>query len=153
MTGGWSEGGASKLLVIVASTLLLAAAVAGGALLARPKSQTSKWHQGVVPLGSFVVNLDPADGFRYLKVTAALRVRSTLGGEAFKEAAAEEKYRWSDVLVRHLSGQRYSELRAPGGRRRLEAELVRRLNEEAQAEGEDKRIVVEGIYFSEFVAQ
>jgi flagellar basal body-associated protein FliL len=145
--GAW-ERGAAKLGLVAAAVAVVAAAAAGGMLFARPRSGEPKLNHATVPLGSFVVNLDPADGFRYLKVTLALRVRTPLSGEYLKEKAAEEKFRWQDVVVRHLTGQRYSDLRTPQGRKRLERELVERLNAE-----EAKDFRVEGVYFSEFVAQ
>jgi|GEM_PF-1618345 flagellar basal body-associated protein FliL len=143
-----AERGAVKLGLAAAAVGLLVAAAAAGALLARPRSTEPKLHHVVVPLGTLVVNLEPSDGFRYLKVTLALRVRTPLAGERLKEAASEEKFRWQDTVVRHLTGQRYSEIRTPQGRRRLERELVERLNGE-----ESREFHVEGVYFSEFVAQ
>jgi flagellar basal body-associated protein FliL len=148
MRTGTREGGAAKLGLVAAVLGLVVAAVAAGALLARPRNSEPKLNHAVVPLGSFVVNLDPSDGFRYLKVTLAVRVKTPLGDEHLKKAAAEEKFRWQDAVVRHLTGQRYSEIRTPQGRRRLERELVERLNA-----GESKDFHVEGVYFSEFVAQ
>jgi flagellar basal body-associated protein FliL len=142
------ERGAAKPGLVVLVVVLVAGAAAAGALLARPRDAKPKLHPAVVPLGSFVVNLDPADGFRYLKVTLALRVHGPLSGEALKEAAAEEKFRWQDVVVRHLTGRRYADLRSAGGRERLERELVERLNEGAQTP-----LRVDGVYFSELVAQ
>jgi len=145
-----SERGAAKLGLVVGVVVLLGGAVAVGALLARPRGDTKpRLNHATVPLGGFVVNLDPGDGFRYLKVTLALEVETPLGGEALKEAAAEARYRWSDVVVRTLTGQRYSALRTPEGRERIGRELVRRLNEEAG----DDRFHVKAVYFSEFVAQ
>lgn len=143
-----AQRGAAKLGLVAAAVGLLVAAAAAGALLARPRSSEPKLNHAVIPLGSFVVNLDPSDGFRYLKVTLAVRVKTPLAGEHLKEAAAEEKFRWQDVVVRHLTGQRYSDIRTPQGRQRLERELVRRLNAEEAGE-----FHVEGVYFSEFVAQ
>lgn len=143
-----TERGAMKLGLAAAAVGLLVAAAAAGALLARPRGAEPKLHHAVVPLGTLVVNLDPSDGFRYLKVTLALRVRTPLAGERLKEAASEEKFRWQDTVVRHLTGQRYSDIRSPQGRRRLERELVQRLNGEGSREFQ-----VEGVYFSEFVAQ
>lgn len=145
--GAW-ERGAAKLGLVAAAVAVVVAAAAAAMLLARPHSAEPKLNHATVPLGSFVVNLDPSDGFRYLKVTLALRVRTPHSGEHLKEKAAEEKFRWQDVVVRHLTGQRYSEIRTPQGRQRLEKELVERLN----AEGA-KDFHVEGVYFSEFVAQ
>lgn len=148
MDPGGGERGAAKLGLVAAAVALVVGAAAAGALLARPRSGEPKLHRTVVPLGSFVVNLDPTDGFRYLKVTLAVRVRTPLSGERLKEKASEEKFRWQDAVVRHLTGQRYSDLRTPQGRKRLERELVERLNAE-----EAKDFLVEGVYFSEFVAQ
>ncbi len=142
------ERGAAKLGLVAGVVALLVAAAAAGALLARPRSREPKLNHATVPLGSFVVNLDPSDGFRYLKVTLALRVRTPLSGEHLKEAASEEKFRWQDTVVRYLTGQRYSELRTPQGRQRVERELVERLNGD-----HSKEFHVEGVYFSEFVAQ
>lgn len=145
--GGYEDGGAKLGLVAVAVALLVAAA-AVGMLLARPRSAEPKLNHATIPLGSFVVNLDPTDGFRYLKVTLAVRVRTPFSGEHLKEKAAEEKFRWQDAVVRHLTGQRYSEIRTSQGRQRLERELVERLNAQ-----KSKDFHVEGVYFSEFVAQ
>ncbi len=143
-----TDQGAAKLGLVAAAVGLLVAAAAAGALVARPRNAEPKLNHAVVPLGTLVVNLDPSDGFRYLKVTLALRVKTPLAGEHLKEAAAEEKFRWQDAVVRYLTGQRYSDLRTPQGRKRMERELVERLN------GEDtKHFHVEGVYFSEFVAQ
>ncbi|MDR5708887.1 MAG: flagellar basal body-associated FliL family protein [Armatimonadota bacterium] len=145
-----SERGAVKQGLLAGVLVLLAGAMAVGALLARPRGEIKpKLNHTTVPLGGFVVNLDPADGFRYLKVTLALEVETPLAGEALKEAASEARYRWSDVVVRTLTGQRYSALHTPEGRERIGRELVRRLNEE----GKDGRFHVKAVYFSEFVAQ
>ncbi|MDQ7800675.1 MAG: flagellar basal body-associated FliL family protein [Armatimonadota bacterium] len=143
-----TDRGALRLGLVAAAVGLLVAAAAAGALLARPRSTEPKLHHAVIPLGTLVVNLEPSDGFRYLKVTLALRVRTPLAGERLKEAASEEKFRWQDTVVRHLTGQRYSDIRSLQGRRRLERELVERLNGE-----ESREFHVEGVYFSEFVAQ
>ncbi len=144
-----SERGAAKPGPVVGVVVLVAGAVAAGVLLTRPRDATPKLTHATVPLGSFVVNLDPADGFRYLKVTLALEVETPLTGEGLKEAASEARYRWSDVVVRVLTGQRYAFLRTPEGRERVERELVRRLNE-AERAGPFR---IKGVYFSEFVAQ
>ncbi len=144
-----SERGAAKLGLVVGVVVLLAGAVAAGALLARPRNAKPKLNHATVPLGSFVVNLDPSDGFRYLKLALALEVETPLAGESLKEAAAEARYRWSDVVVQTFTGQRYSVLRTPEGRERVTRELVRRLNEE----GKTEPFKVKGVYFSEFVAQ
>lgn len=145
------ERGAGKLGIVALGLALVVGAAAGGVLLGRPKQATPKAHKVhpvVVPLGSFVVNLDPSDGFRYLKATVALRVHGPGSGEALKEVVAEEKYRWQDAVVRHLTGRRYSEIRTPQGRERLERELVERLNQGAKGP-----LRVDGVYFSELVAQ
>ncbi|MDR7608148.1 MAG: hypothetical protein QN116_12990, partial [Armatimonadota bacterium] len=68
-----TERGALRLGLVAAAVGLLVAAAAAGALLARPRSTEPKLHHAVIPLGTLVVNLEPSDGFRYLKVTLALR--------------------------------------------------------------------------------
>lgn len=143
--------GAAKIAIIGAAAVVLVglAAVAGLRLMApKPKDLPKPKMDAIVyPIGSFVVNLNPADGFRYLKVTVALEVAGAMGKERLKEEAAAHKYRWSDALVKHLSGRTYTEISSADGRRRTEQDLIKRLNQGAPG------LVIMAVYFSEFVAQ
>ncbi|MBI4276845.1 MAG: flagellar basal body-associated FliL family protein [Armatimonadetes bacterium] len=181
-----SDRGLAKLPLIIVLAVVL---IGGGAFVglkvlggkgakAAPKEVplTSSVH----PLGTFVINLNPTDGFKYLKVTVALVVKSPLPDDKIKAETAKEKYRWSDVLVKSLSGRTYSEIRTDEGRLKLEQQLIRLLNGETEkgeparkgaaagkggrAEDRDEhageksghpkiKVKVDTIYFSEFVAQ
>lgn len=151
MAGYHATSGAAKVAIIAAtSVVLMGLAVMVGLRLTAPKPKDPpqpKLDAIVYPIGSFVVNLNPADGFRFLKITVALEITGAMGKEKLKEQAAANKYRWSDTLVRHLSGRTYTEVSSSDGRQRTEQDLLTRLNQGASG------LVVEAVYFSEFVAQ
>lgn len=77
-----------------------------------------------VPLDSFVVNLQPENGERYLQVIMALRVDSTKTGDALKNFMPEIRHR---VNLR-LTGKLPSEINTPAGQETLAQEITADIN-------------------------
>jgi flagellar basal body-associated protein FliL len=166
----FGERGAAKMPLALVLGIVLAA---GGAFVGMRMGSSSggpppepKYNHYTYGLGSFVINLDPADGFRYLKITVALDLKSVMSEEDIKKKSEKHKFEWSDAVVQHLSGRSFSELRTGDGRGKMTARLVALLNgHDAGADGpavkdgknakpaHKPELIVDKVYFAEFVAQ
>lgn len=77
-----------------------------------------------VPLDTFVVNLQPEGGERYLQVSMAVRVNNSKTGDALKNFMPEIRHR----INLRLTGKLPSEINTPDGQENLAREIAADIN-------------------------
>ena len=105
-----------------------------------------------VPLDPFVVNLNPAEGDRYLQVVITLRVADAKTGDSIKNFMPEIRHRINLVLARKLP----SELATSDGREDLADEIVEQSNAALGFASTGRRAVagpIQAVLFNSFIIQ
>ncbi len=105
---------------------------------------------GILPLESFIVNLNDPIGRRYLKLTLKLEL---------KKKEYEDKIRGDDLLMSKirdtifliLSSKTYDELRTVSGKISLKQEIITKVNEVIKDSFDEDPIT--NCFFTEFVIQ
>ena len=108
----------------------------------RPAAQAST----VVPLPAVIVNLDGADGVRYLRVQVSLVMRGPMGPDALAKIVADRTPALLDGLIWTFEGQRYATMRTAAGFRTVTGRLRARFGEILAPVSLDR------VYFSEFAS-
>jgi flagellar FliL protein len=112
--------------------------------VARKETEEKKPTLGPIqPLETFIVNLNSADGQRYLKATMSVE----LSDEAAIKEAATRTAQLRDAIIILLSSKTLEEINKLEGKEMLKREIVARVNG-FLTEGKAKRV-----YFTEFVVQ
>ena len=133
----------------VALGLAAVALGAGTALLLRPHGPAASPRPtpkvySVVPLPAVIVNLDGADGVRYLKVQVSLVMRGPMGKDALAKMVADRTPALLDGLIWTFEGQRYDRMRTAAGFRTVTGRLRARFGEILAPASLDR------LYFAEF---
>lgn len=98
----------------------------------------------VLPLPAVIVNLDGADGVRYLKVQVSLVMRAPMGHDALAKMVADRTPALLDGLIWTFEGQRYATMRTAAGFQTVTGRLRARFGEILAPASLDR------VYFSEF---
>lgn len=140
-----------RALLIIVVVNVIAVGGAGAWLLTRNRAAAAapvgpdKPPLGkLVPLESYIVNLNEAKATRYLKVTFSLE----LGDESVEPAIAERKDVIRDRILTYLSGLTVDDVRGSETKEAIRLMLARRTNEALGT-----RDAVKSVLFTEFVVQ
>ena len=150
--GAAEEKSGSKMPLIIGAIVIALGIGGGGAYMlmpapadaeAKPKANTAAVGK-IVPVDSFIVNLNEAKSTRYLKVTIAVM----LTDETLEEAAKMRMDLLRDGVLTYLSGLSIDDVRG-SETKEIIRERILELANESLGEGE----VVQQVLFKEFVVQ
>ena len=147
---GVEEKSGSRLPILIVAVVVALAVGGGGAYLllptpdaeAKPKEKATVGK--IVPVESFIVNLNEAKSTRYLKVTISVM----LTDESLEETARLRMDLLRDGVLTYLSGLSIDDVRG-SETKEIIRERVLELANESLGEGE----VVQQVLFKEFVVQ
>ncbi|MCC6138108.1 MAG: flagellar basal body-associated FliL family protein [Bdellovibrionaceae bacterium] len=88
------------------------------------KETAAKDEAKMVPLESFIINLNGSEGYKFMKITMTLEVDSTATQEEITKRQAQVK----DTIVVLLTSKSYSEVAGENGQQKLKEELVDTIN-------------------------
>lgn len=88
------------------------------------KETTAKDEAKMVPLESFIINLNGSEGYKFMKITMTLEVDSTATQEEITKRQAQVK----DTIVVLLTSKSYSEVAGENGQQKLKEELIDTIN-------------------------
>ncbi len=78
----------------------------------------------MVPLESFIINLNGSEGYKFMKITMSLEVDSTATQEEILKRQAQVR----DTIVVLLTSKSYSEVAGENGQQKLKDELIDTVN-------------------------
>lgn len=96
----------------------------GGHGEADKKADPSKDEAKMVPLESFIINLNGSEGYKFMKITMSLEVDSTATQEEILKRQAQVR----DTIVVLLTSKSYSEVAGENGQQKLKDELIDTVN-------------------------
>ncbi|MCA9771586.1 MAG: flagellar basal body-associated FliL family protein [Myxococcales bacterium] len=155
---GAEETKKSKLPLIIGIVVALAVVGGGGAFAyfkfaAAPKPAADQAAEAepvereqatvIVPLTSFVVNLEDPTGRRYLKTTMSLELNHEDGGAELNKKMAQIR----DAVIVLLSSKTLEDVTSTKGKFQIRKEVGYRVNKFL------KDVIVLNVYFTEFVVQ
>lgn len=88
------------------------------------KADASKDEAKMVPLESFIINLNGSEGYKFMKITMSLEVDSTATQEEILKRQAQVR----DTIVVLLTSKSYSEVAGENGQQKLKDELIDTVN-------------------------
>lgn len=88
------------------------------------KEEASKDEAKMVPLESFIINLNGSEGYKFMKITMSLEVDSTATQEEILKRQAQVR----DTIVVLLTSKSYGEVAGENGQQKLKDELIDTVN-------------------------
>ena len=150
---GVAQNKGKGLILGIAAVLVLGGGGAAFFLLSsddgsveKPKAAPAKPNEvgPIVPLDTFVVNLNTSRSNRYLKVTLAIE----LSAEGLEEEVTKRKPMIRDRVITYLTGLSVEEVRGGDTKEAIRAKLLGQVNKAFGSDG-----IVSQVLFTEFVVQ
>ena len=88
------------------------------------KDEAGKDEAKMVPLESFIINLNGSEGYKFMKITMSLEVDSAATQDEIVKRQAQVR----DTIVVLLTSKSYSEVAGENGQQKLKEELVDTVN-------------------------
>lgn len=88
------------------------------------KETAAKDEAKMVPLESFIINLNGNEGYKFMKITMSLEVDSTATQEEIMKRQAQVR----DTIVVLLTSKSYGEVAGENGQQKLKEELIDTVN-------------------------
>lgn len=88
------------------------------------KESAAKDEAKMVPLESFIINLNGNEGYKFMKITMSLEVDSTATQEEIMKRQAQVR----DTIVVLLTSKSYGEVAGENGQQKLKEELIDTVN-------------------------